>query len=173
MAKRVSFSAMAMALSVICLYAASAFSTGKLAALGLASLFCAICVSLFGVRYGLAQYVGTSLLALLLIPNRFFVLVYILFAGYYPVVKLYIEKLDKLWAEWLLKYVFFNVILIGLYLIANFFFLPYVEAATLIFVFRYLALIIVALQVVFFLFDWVLSYMIGYYNQYLRRMLHV
>ncbi len=173
MAKRISFSAMAMALSVICLYAASAFSTGKLAALGLSSLFCAICVSLFGVRYGLAQYVGTAILALLFIPNRFFVLVYVLFAGYYPIVKLYIEKLDKLWVEWLLKYLFFNVILMALYLIAVFFFLPYVEAATLILVFRYVALIIVGLEIVFGIFDWVLSYMIGYYHQYLRRMLHV
>lgn len=173
MAKRISFSAMAMALTVIFLYAASAFSAGRLAALGLSSLFCGICVSCFGVRYGVAQYVGASILSLLFIPNRLFVLIYILFAGYYPVVKLYIEKLDKLWAEWLLKYLFFNLILTVIYLIANAFFLPTLDSALVMLIVKYLSLVILGLEIIFAVYDWMLSYMIGYYNQFLRRMFRV
>ena len=173
MAKRISFSAVATALTVIFLYAASAFSAGKLAALGLSSLFCAICISCFGVRYGVIQYLASAILSLLFIPNRFYVFTYILFAGYYPVVKLYIEKLDKQWAEWLLKYLFFNVILVLLYFLANTFFLPAMDSAVALLVVKYMALIIVFLEIIFALYDWILSYMISYYHQFLRRIFRV
>lgn len=172
MAKRVTFSAVAMALTVICLYAASALSTGRLAALGLSSLFCGVCVSCYGVRYGVAQYVGASILALLFIPNRLFVLVYILFAGYYPIIKLYIEKLNRLWAEWILKVLFFNLVLTVLYIILKAFFLPMLTSVLTAVVLKYLAIIIIALEIIFILYDWILSYMIGYYHQFLRRITH-
>ncbi len=172
MAKRVTFSAMAMALTVICLYAASTLSTGRLAALGLSSLFCGVCVSCYGVRYGAAQYVGASVLSLLLIPNRLFVLIYILFAGYYPIIKLYIEKLNKLWAEWILKILFFNLAITVLYLVVKVFFLPMLTSALALVVLNYLALVIIALEVIFIIYDWILSYMIGYYHQFLRRITH-
>lgn len=173
MAKRVSFSAVATALTVIFLYAASAFSVGKLAALGLSSLFCAICICSFGVRYGVAQYLASAILSLLLIPNKLFVIIYIVFAGYYPVVKLYIEKLNKLWAEWLLKFLFFNLILLLIYYLANVFFLPSMDSAVVMLLVKYLALVIVGLEIVFVLYDWILSYMISYYHQYLRRIFRV
>ena len=173
MAKRISFSAVATALTVIFLYAASAFSAGKLAALGLSSLFCAVCVSCFGARYGVAQYLASAILSLLLIPNRVLVFAYILFAGYYPVVKLYIEKLDKLWAEWLLKYLFFNVILVVFYFLANAFFLPAMDSAVVLLAVKYMALIVVALEIIFAMYDWIISYMISYYHQYLRRIFRV
>ncbi len=169
MAKRITFSAVAMGLTVICLYGSSALSTGRLAALGLASLFCGICVSRYGVRYGVTLYIGASLLSLLFIPKRTIVMLYILFAGYYPIVKLYIEKLNKLWAEWVLKVLFFNLTLAMIYIIFKAFFMPTLASPVTALVLHYLALVIVGLQVFFVLYDWVLSYMIGYYNQMLRR----
>lgn len=172
MVKRITFSALALALTVICLYGAAALSTGRVAALALASLFCGICISQYGVRYGVALYVGASLLSLLLIPKRMFVMIYILFAGYYPIVKLYIEKLDKLWAEWVIKILFFNLILTVSYVLFRLFFMPALNPTLLALILQYMSLIILVLEVVFVFYDWALSYMIGYYHQFLRRISH-
>ncbi len=172
MTKRITFSAICLALTVIFLYAASAFSTGRIAALGLASLLCCICVSQFGVRYGIALYVGASMLALLLLPSKMFALIYVLFAGYYPIIKFFVEKLRKLWAEWILKILFFNLVAFLLYLIVRLFFAPVLESAPVLLVLQYLGPAILILQVVFIIYDWMLSYMIGYYNQFIRRISH-
>lgn len=172
MTKRVTFSAICLALTVIFLYAAAVLSTGKIAALGLASLLCGICVSRFGVRYGIALYVGASILALLLLPNKVFALLYVLFAGYYPIVKLYIEKLRRLWTEWILKLLFFDVILIILYIIVKLFFMPVLTSAIALLVLQYLGPAILILQIIFLVYDWILSYMIGYYDQFIRRISH-
>ncbi|MBR5236059.1 MAG: hypothetical protein IKW06_01620 [Clostridia bacterium] len=172
MAKRITFSAVSLALTVICLYGASTLPTGRVAALALASLFCALCVNQYGVRYGVALYVGASILSLLLVPKRLLVVIYILFAGYYPIVKLYIEGLNKLWAEWLVKVLYFNVILFVLYMVFKTFFLPHLSSTVVMLALHYLGLIIVALEFLFVLYDWMLSYMIGYYNQMIRRIKH-
>ncbi len=172
MTKRITFSAICLALTVIFLYAASALSTGRLAALGLASLLCGICVSRFGVRYGIALYVSASLLALLLLPNKMFALFYVLFAGYYPIIKLFIERLRRLWAEWILKILFFNLMLVLLYLVVKLFFMPVFSSALALLILQYLGPAILILQVVFIIYDWMLSYMIGYYDQFIRRISH-
>jgi len=149
MTKRITFSAICLALTVIFLYAASALSTGRLAALGLASLLCGICVSRFGVRYGIALYVSASLLALLLLPNKMFALFYVLFAGYYPIIKLFIERLRRLWAEWILKILFFNLMLVLLYLVVKLFFMPVLSSALALLILQYLVPGILILQLVF------------------------
>lgn len=172
MTKRVTFSAICLSLTIIFLYAASALSTGKIAALGLSSLLCGICVSRFGVRYGVALYVGAALLSLLLLPNKMFALLYVLFAGYYPIIKLFIEKLHKLWAEWILKILFFNLILTVLYIVVKLFFMPVLTSALALLILQYLGPAILILQVLFILYDWILSYMIGYYDQFIRRISH-
>jgi len=172
MVKRITYSAISLALTVIFLYAATVFSTGRIAALGLASLLCGICVSRFGVRYGVTLYVGASILSLLVLPNKMFALLYVLFAGYYPIVKLYIEKLQKLWAEWILKILFFNLTLALIYIIVKLFFAPLLTSVLPLLVLHYVVLAVIVLQVIFVIYDWALSYMIGYYDQFLRRIRH-
>ena len=167
--KRVTFSAVSVALTVIFLYAAATLSTGRLAALALSSLFCGACICQYGIRYGMAVYIGSSVLSLLLIPNRMFTMVYILFIGYYPVIKLLVEKLDKIWLEWILKVLYFNIILFLLYMIFKLFFMPGLDSAVVTLALQYAGWILIGLEVVFVLYDLAFSYMIGYFNQFLRR----
>ena len=169
MVKRVTFSAIGIALTVIFLYAASALSTGKLAALALSSLLCGACICQYGIRYGMTVYIGSSILALLLIPNRMFTMIYVLFIGYYPVIKLLIERLNKRWLEWVLKVLFFNIILFFLYMIFKLFFMPGLDSALVALALKYAGWIVVGLEIVFVLYDLAFSYMIGYFNQFLRR----
>lgn len=170
MARRVTFCSVSMALTVICLYGASALSIGRLAALGLSAVFCAACVDRFGVRYGVVVYVGSSILSLLLIPKRMYGLIYVLFVGYYPIVKLYIEKLNKRWAEWILKLLYFNLVLLLLYAVFRWFFLPNIESAWLLLAARYGGVILLGLEVLFVVCDVLLSYLLTYYRYVLRRL---
>ncbi|MBE7034609.1 MAG: hypothetical protein E7402_00595 [Ruminococcaceae bacterium] len=172
MGKKISFSAMAMALSIICLYGASILPTGRLVTLALASLFCAVVSSQYGVRYGITVYIGTSLMALLFIHRRTFVYAYVLFAGYYPIVKLYIEKMDRLLAEWLVKMLFFNSLLVVFYIVFKTVFAPSATNAVVLLVLQYLGPILVGLEAVFVIYDIALSYMVSYYHQFLRRIRH-
>lgn len=172
MTKRITFSAMLLAFTVICLYGASALSTGRLAALALASLFVAVSVYQYGVRTGVALYVAASLLSLLLVPKRMYVFIYILFAGYYPVVKLYIERLRKLWGEWILKIITFNAALAALYIVFRAFFMPSVSPAVLTLLVQYAGLLLLGLELAFIVYDVALSYMIGFYDRFLRRIHH-
>lgn len=172
MTKRITFSAMLLALTVICLYGASALSTGRLAAMALASLFVAVCVYQYGVRTGAALYVAASLLALLLVPKRMYVFIYVLFAGYYPIIKLYIERLRRLWAEWLIKIVAFNAALCVSYFVFRAFFMPSVSSAVLTLIMQYAGLILLGLEFAFVIYDLAMSYMLGYYERFLRRIHH-
>ena len=115
---------------------------------------------------------GASVLALLLIPNRMFTFIYILFVGHYPIIKLLIEQLDKLWLEWILKFLYFNLILVLMYALFKVFILPTFNPGILALVFRYMAAIILAIEIVFALYDWVLSYMISHYDTFVRRIRH-
>ncbi len=174
MTKRITFSAILMALTIICLCGATALSTGRLAALALASLFVAVCVRQYGVRTAFVLYVGAALLALLLVPKRMYALLYVLFVGYYPILKLFIEQLHKLWAEWLIKIVYFNVMMAVLYLVFRLFFMSFAGAVYLASLsqLRYAALAILGLEAAFVIYDVAMSYMLSYYEQLLRRIHH-
>ncbi len=169
MGKKISFSAISLALSVMCLYGAAYLPTGRLVMLALASIFVAVCCEQYGVRYGILVYLGAAILSLLFIHKRMYVLIYILFAGLYPIVKLFIEKLRKLWAEWVLKILYFNGVLAVSYIGFKLFFMPYLSPAYLLIAVQYMGLILLGLEVFFVIYDIALSYMIGYYHQFLRR----
>ena len=53
-------------------------------------------------------YTVTSLLSLLLLPDKFIAVVYALFCGYYPALKFIIEKKLPRIYEWIAKLVVFN-----------------------------------------------------------------
>ena len=55
------------------------------------------------VRVGLLIYVATLLLSVLLVPVKRYVLAYMLFFGFYPLVKYGIERLHRLVFEWAAK----------------------------------------------------------------------
>ncbi len=172
MGKKISFSGIALALSLICLYAAAYLPTGRIVMLALASIFVAVSCEQCGARYGILVFVGTVILSLLFIHKRLFVVIYILFAGLYPLVKLFIEKLRKLWAEWILKILYFNAMLAVFYVFFQEVFLPYLTPAYMVIAMKYMGLILLALEAFFVLYDIALSYMISYYHQFLRRVYH-
>ena len=168
MAKKMAFSSILMALAIVCLFGASIVPTARISMLALTSVFGAITVAEYGPKYGVIHYMGVSILSLLLIPKKLLVIIYIAFLGYYPIVKMFIERLDRRVAEWLIKIIVFNLFLAIGYIVFKALFLPSIESAVVMIVLKYLPWVIFASEVVFVIYDYVLSYIITYYYKTLQ-----
>ena len=80
-----------------------------------------------GITWGIATYITSSAL-IFFIGEAEAMLLYILFLGYYPILKSLIERINKLALEWVLKLVCFNVAAIAFhYLSTNLFGVPIEE----------------------------------------------
>ena len=99
------------ALSLIFLYASAFLPTGRMGVVAIAGVFPAGAVVSAGLRAGLFCYGATGLLALLLLPDKGAVLLYVLFFGLWPVLKSLTERLPSRGLEWCCKLVLFNGIL--------------------------------------------------------------
>ncbi|MBC7765135.1 MAG: hypothetical protein H7Y41_01525 [Hyphomonadaceae bacterium] len=119
-----------IALSIIFLFAASIAPTGRFLLFAIATMLSIAVVIECGLAWAWTSYAATAILALFLVPDKTMVFLYILFFGYYGMVKMYIEMLQKLWLEWTIKMTLFAVVsyiigfllagLIGLKLPANY-----------------------------------------------------
>ena len=115
--RALTLSALFTALCVISLYSASVSPTGQLGFAAFASLFVAGAVIESGLSYGIYVYVAGSALSMLLFPGRTAPLLFILFFGYYPVIKSLIERIKLISVQWALKLLVFNVSLTVIYFI--------------------------------------------------------
>jgi len=115
--KKVTLGGVLTALGLICIYLANLLPTTRLTFLAIGSMFIFVMVIEFGVRAALATYAATSLLAVAILPFNLLAILYIIFFGYYGVVKYYIEKINHLILEWVIKIIFFNLLMAGLYML--------------------------------------------------------
>ena len=105
--RRIAFSAILSALCVLVLYVGSFFDSLDLTFAALSTLFIAFAVLEMGHPWDILIYAVSSLLSVLLLPSKFAAVVFTLFLGFYPIAKLFFERLRPLWA-WLLKISLFN-----------------------------------------------------------------
>lgn len=108
-AKRVVYAAVFGALALVFLYAAALAPTGRWGIVAVAGLMPAAAVISAGMASGVICWLGVTLLAFFLIPDKLVVLLFGVLFGLYPIVKCAIERLRRLAAEYLLKLVFFNL----------------------------------------------------------------
>lgn len=106
--RKLTFCAVMSALSVVFIYFSAVFPTGQMGFLGIASLMGVAAVIEYGAGGGAAVYVITSVLSLLIAPNKTLAFVYVLFFGYYPLLKLFCEKAKSRITEYILKLIVFN-----------------------------------------------------------------
>ena len=124
--RALALSAMLTALSVLLLYLASMLPSAKLAVTAVAGLLPAAAVLLCGYGWSALVWVATSVLALLLLPEKGPALGYALVLGPYPICKALIERLDRLVLEWILKLALFYALLCVYYFAFSKFFLELV-----------------------------------------------
>lgn len=111
------FSGIITAFTVLVLYLESIIPTGRAGFLVLSSfLLCAIYLE-SGLKWLIATYVASFLLAFLLVADKSGLLPFILLFGIYPVLKNFVERIRSIWLEWLLKLAGFNILLLAGYAI--------------------------------------------------------
>lgn len=167
--KKIALAGILTALGAAALFLENIFPTGKLGFYVLAGFILSVVIMECGLTYGWISYAVVSGLAFLLVPEKTAVIPYLLFFGIYSVVKSHIERLNKLIAEWILKFAFFNLSLFFMWNIAVG--LLQLIPQNLINVLP-IYVIVLILQVVFFVFDWIFTFWTQYYLNKLSPKIH-
>ncbi|MDD5923812.1 MAG: hypothetical protein PUC88_03355 [Clostridia bacterium] len=106
---KITLSGMICALSVVIMLLTGIITIGTYAMPAIAGTLAIIIVIECGVKYSIGVYVSSSILAFLLAPDKEAALYYVLFFGYYPIVKAVIENKVKQKLQWIFKIMIFNI----------------------------------------------------------------
>ena len=155
-AKRLALASVLSALCFLLLFAGSIITVMDLSAAALASLVVVVAVIEVGSFYPYLIWLVTSVLGLLLLPDKFGSLVFLCFAGYYPMLKSALERFTPIFA-WIFKILSFNIALSAILALAKFVF--FIDDTSLTFSF----LVYGVCNVVFILFDIALSRLLTLY----------
>ena len=114
-----------------------------------------------GKPYYLLIYITTSVLSILLLPDKFSAVLYLIFGGVYPILKQKLEKNLPVILSWLLKAVYFNAVLVAATLGVKYLFGVDEEELTV--------LLFAVGNVAFFMYDIAMTKLITYYLLGLRK----
>jgi hypothetical protein len=104
----ITLAALFVAFSVIFLYLGSIIPTIRLGFAAAASLFAIAAVIETGLVSACFVYIGSSVISLLLLPDKAVILIYVLFLGYYPIIKSLAERIRSIILCWTVKVVIFE-----------------------------------------------------------------
>ena len=108
--KKVTVSALTVALSVVVMLIGFFFSVVDLTACALASLLVAFIYIEIGSPYTFLVWLCTSLTTAICFPGSVIWVEYLLIFGIYPILKAYIERLPR-WVWWIPKLAYINAII--------------------------------------------------------------
>lgn len=111
--KAIAMSGMLSALAVVILFLGSLIELLDLSAAALASLAVMAAVIDLGVGYASGVYLTAAILSVLLFPKTATV-VFAAFAGYYPIIKVYLDRIKPRLLQYAVKLVLFNAFLYGI-----------------------------------------------------------
>ena len=123
----------------------------------------------FGTKWAWLCYAVTSVLSLILPTEREALIVFIGILGYYPILKMLIERLPSRTIGYLLKFVAFNISIIACYFVIIKVIGVNVFANDTFGIKTTAALLLAAGNVVFLLYDFCLTRVIQYYFIKLRK----
>ena len=156
--RRLTLAAVVSALGVVTLTLGAFVQVLDISMAVIASLFVVFGVIELRGPYPYLIYAVTALLSILLLPNKTPALIYLLFAGYYPILKAVFEGKCKKIVAWVLKFAVFNVVLWGVVALALAMFMSEIPAEWLQY---WWALFL--LEPVFLLYDIALTRLISVY----------
>lgn len=117
---RLTLSAIICALSVVLLWLGGLIQILDLSVAVIVSMLVVFAVIELRGKYPYLIYVGTSVLSFLLLPVNSAAMTYVLFAGYYPIIKALLEKHLPQWAAWTVKMLVFAAGAAGILLISEY-----------------------------------------------------
>ncbi|PHV69756.1 hypothetical protein CS063_14270 [Sporanaerobium hydrogeniformans] len=177
-ASSIAFGGILTAVSLILLYLTRLLPTNTLTLLALLSFIPPIALMEKGLKTAILVYICSSM-GSLLFASPHISLLYILFFGMYGIIKGFIERINKSFVEIVLKLVVFNMTFLITFFLAQGILGIDLETifATLLsrlaslglhstssFVFIYLLL-----QPAFLIFDYALTLLVGYYDDYIKK----
>ena len=154
-AKDLTLGGILISLSLVILYSSSILPISTLTILTLASCLIPICIIRSSVKTGFLVYIATTTLGFFIIPIDI-IIYYGLFFGIYGIFKYYIEKLQNLPFEIILKLITFNIIFLIVFTILT-------SLLGNIVINLPLWVIWIIVQPVFLVFDYSLTLIISYY----------
>ena len=175
--KKLTLGAVLASMGVVLLTIGALVEVLDLSMAALASFFCIFAVIEMGKGYPIMIYAATGILAVLITPQSLSGWIYLLFFGYYPIVKEKLEKLSQTVA-WLLKLVVFNLAVTVYATICYFLFFGELELLLIEFSTLFggmniggilIAIIYAVLNVIFVIYDFALTKLISLYLFRLRR----
>lgn len=159
-------SSLLTALGVVLLYLGSFFEIMDLTVAAAAGILVLLAVIEMGKRTGVLIWLATSLLSLLLLPNKFIALGYALFFGCYPLVKAFAERFSN-FLSWAVKLVFAFVAMVVLVILSHYLLGMPLEAPWMMVAFFVLALFTTVV------FDIALTKLVTLYVYRLRKTLGI
>ena len=163
-AKKISFSSILCALGVVILFLGSVIEVMDISVAAIASFLIIVSMIEMGGYMPPLVYLATSTISFLLLPTKTVVLIYVLFFGFYPILKKYLEMLPPL-ISWLSKLFVFNVVITVYYFFAKELLFPGVENLSIY--------IILFLNFTLFLFDFTLTLFVTAYVRRFRKLLRI
>lgn len=163
MSRRIAFTGIFTGLAAVLIYISTLMPTGKFTLYFLSSLPVAFTIIEFGSGAGILVYFAACILTALITGNILGIVPFALFFGHYPVFKYFIEKGRGAAAEICLKLAIFNISLLLWYILFRELFmeaLPVQYFSNKILVIAFGAV----LQAVFFIYDYVFSRLLYYYE---------
>ena len=163
--KKIALSGIITALGAVSLFLENIVPTGKIGFYVFAGFLLSIVIIECGLIYGWISFSAVSMLAVLIVPDKIAVTPYVLFFGIYSLIKSHIEKIDKNSVQWILKFLYFNLSLYILYMISD---VVFPELLSRFFDVLPFYVIIIVMQIAFFLYDWIFSLWIQYYLEKIK-----
>lgn len=163
--KRVTLSAMMVALSVVMMVIGAVLDVLDLSACALASLVMVFAYIEIGAPYTYLIWICTTVISGLIFPGSLVWIEYLVVFGIYPILKAYIERLPRvLW--WPIKLIYINVIIwLLIYFVDLIFGTPFLEGDTV-----WLRVVTyVLINVAFVVYDLFITVMVRYYFDKLRH----
>lgn len=154
-AKELTVSAALTALTIVILYLNLLLPISTISILTLASALIPVALIRGSIKSSILVYISSSLIGFFILPINI-ILLYVLFFGIYGIVKYFIEKINKLPIEIILKIIFFNIILVLSIFVFNS--IVAIEITKLP-----IYLLFIVAQPVFLIYDYALSLLISFY----------
>lgn len=172
LASKVALGGVATALSMVLMLIAGVTSTLVYAIPMFVGMLLIVLVIETGKGLATAVYIAVSILSLLILGNKEAAIMYVAFFGYYPILKGIIERYSKTVLSWIIKYMVFNIAMVGAYfIITKIFMISFEDIAS--FGKWALPLLLFAGNVVFAMYDVLLTRLITIYfyrwQKYFKR----
>lgn len=166
---QIAFAGIITALSVALLYLGGAIWILAYVMPMLAGLIMIFTTESFGTKTALLVYACVSVLSVFLIADKECALMYVMYFGYYPILKPLIEKFKSKFLVWLSKLIVFNTAIVFVELLCFFVFhIPFDD-----FFGKWgMVILLVCANVVFFMYERLFSLVLILYQKKLKNILN-